>query len=208
LHIESGIATRSCTSTLPAAATWTAPGTRLSPTAGRRTEGVPVVRCSGSHRDRALHPRRHARHRRAFGNGTSRNYKARGSGSLASQGGSASGCKVANDALAIVVNVGSLSPVNAGVRQGEGVRFRGRRRRRSQLCGAPEHRWRAQPQLVGTRERDRIHVDQHRRSDRSAGDSDRLLHRPVGRACEQQGHPRFVFARVFDRRCAETHLEM
>jgi hypothetical protein len=49
-----------------------------------------------------------------FANGASRNYKARGNGSLASQGGSAAGCKIDNDARAIVVNVGSLSPTGAG----------------------------------------------------------------------------------------------
>jgi hypothetical protein len=49
-----------------------------------------------------------------LGNGTARDYHARGTGSLASQGGSATGCDIPNDATVIVVNVGSLSPVNAG----------------------------------------------------------------------------------------------
>jgi hypothetical protein len=49
-----------------------------------------------------------------FGNGTSRNYNARGNGSLAGQGGSSTGCGIEKNAGVIVVNVGALSPVAPG----------------------------------------------------------------------------------------------
>ncbi len=50
----------------------------------------------------------------AFGNGTTRNYDARGSVSFAAQGGSHTGCGIPNDAAVLAMNILAVTPSGAG----------------------------------------------------------------------------------------------